>query len=225
MPARPSGEEPRRNVRGRPARSPSGRACGRRNPVSPGAEIPRPGAFFSLALRSNGTVWAWGANQNGQLGRKTVTDHEVTPARVAVLNHVTKIAAGNDFALALRSDGIVFAWGHGQSGQLGNGGTADSPVPVKIAGLSRVTGIAAGWDASLATENNGISAITRRSSGSGCAEEPLWHRPETCRSCSRLTLLKPAPAMRPSSRAAAIAASWPSERASTRPFLERQAHT
>jgi alpha-tubulin suppressor-like RCC1 family protein len=118
------------------------------------------GAFFSLALRSDGTVWAWGANQNGQLGRKTVTGHEVTPARVAVLNHVTKIAAGNDFALALRSDGIVFAWGHGQSGQLGNGGTADSPVPVKIAGLARVTGIAAGWDASLATENNGISAIT-----------------------------------------------------------------
>ena len=118
------------------------------------------GAFFSLALRSDGTVWAWGANQNGQLGRTTVTDHEVTPARVAVLNGVTKIAAGHDFALALRSDGIVFAWGHGQSGQLGNGGTADSPVPVKIAGLSRVTGIAAGWDASLATENNGISAIT-----------------------------------------------------------------
>jgi alpha-tubulin suppressor-like RCC1 family protein len=60
-----------------------------------------------------------------------------------VLNRVTKIAAGHDFALALRSDGIVFAWGHGQLGQLGNGTTADSPVPVKIAGLSRVTGIPA----------------------------------------------------------------------------------
>ena len=118
------------------------------------------GSFFSLALRSDGTVWAWGANSHGQLGRRTVTDHEVTPARVAVLNHVTKIAAGNDFALALRSDGIVFAWGHGQSGQLGNGGAADSPVPVKIVGLARVTGIAAGWDASLATENNGVSAVT-----------------------------------------------------------------
>ncbi len=118
------------------------------------------GAFFSLALRSDGTVWAWGANQNGQLGRKTVTDHEVTSARVAVLNHVTKIAAGNDFALALRSDGIVFAWGHGQRGQLGNGGTADSSRPVKIAGLSGVTGISAGAEASLATENDSLSALT-----------------------------------------------------------------
>ena len=77
---------------------------------------------------------------------------------MAVLNGVTKIAAGPDFALALRSDGIVFAWGHGQLGQLGNGGTADSPVPVKIAGLARVTGIAAGAEASLATENNSVSA-------------------------------------------------------------------
>jgi alpha-tubulin suppressor-like RCC1 family protein len=118
------------------------------------------GKFFSLALRSDGTVWAWGANQNGQLGRKTVTDHEVTPARVAVLNGVTKISAGFDFALALRSDGIVFAWGHGQRGQLGNGGTADSPVPAKITGLSRVTGISAGGEASLATENDGVSALT-----------------------------------------------------------------
>jgi alpha-tubulin suppressor-like RCC1 family protein len=118
------------------------------------------GFSFSLALRSDGTVWAWGYNQDGQLGRGTVTDHEATPARVAVLNGVTQIAAGRDFALALRSDGIVFAWGHGQLGQLGNGGTAGSSRPAKIAGLSRVTGIAAGAEASLATENDGVSALT-----------------------------------------------------------------
>jgi alpha-tubulin suppressor-like RCC1 family protein len=117
------------------------------------------GEEFSLALRSDGTVWAWGKNSHGQLGRKTTTNHEATPARVAVLNGVTQISAGSDFALALRSDGIVFAWGSGHLGQLGNSGT-DSAVPVKIAGLSHVTGIAAGWDASLATENGGTSAVT-----------------------------------------------------------------
>jgi alpha-tubulin suppressor-like RCC1 family protein len=116
------------------------------------------GEGFSLALRSDGTVWAWGDNRSGELGRGTVTDHEATPARVAVLNGVTKISAGRDFALALRSDGIVFAWGHGQRGQLGNGGTADSSRPVKIAGLSRVTGISAGAEASLAMENDSVSA-------------------------------------------------------------------
>jgi hypothetical protein len=99
------------------------------------------GGRFSLALRSDSTVWAWGRNDHGQLGRGTVSDHEATPARVAVLNHVTKISAGGDFGLALRSDGIVFAWGANQVGQLGNGTTAENHVPVKIVGLSQVTGI------------------------------------------------------------------------------------
>jgi len=118
------------------------------------------GVMSSLALRSDGTVWAWGANGAGQLGRGTITDHEVTPARVAVLNHVTRISAGRGFALALRSDGIVFAWGLNGSGQLGNGTTTDSSKPVKIAGLSQVTGIAAGWDSAVAIESSSISALT-----------------------------------------------------------------
>jgi len=118
------------------------------------------GEGFSLALRSDGTVWAWGQNDHGQLGRGIITSEGVTPARVAVLNRVTKISAGRKFGLALRSDGIVFAWGAGQFGQLGNGATADSPVPVKIAGLAQVTGISAGSDAALATEASAISAVT-----------------------------------------------------------------
>jgi len=106
------------------------------------------GVDHAMAVRSDGTVWAWEFNGHGELGdrtttRKAVTDHEAAPTRVAVLNGVIKISAGFDFALALRSDGIVFAWGHGQRGQLGNGGTADSAVPAKIAGLSRVTGLPA----------------------------------------------------------------------------------
>ena len=118
------------------------------------------GDEFSLALRSDGTVWAWGRNDHGQLGRGTTSTEEVVPARVAVLNGVTKISAGRDFALALRSDGTVFGWGDGRLGQLGNAAAADSTKPVKIAGLSQVTGISAGWDSSLATETSGISAIT-----------------------------------------------------------------
>jgi alpha-tubulin suppressor-like RCC1 family protein len=120
------------------------------------------GEQFSLALRSDGTVWAWGRNDRGQLGRGTTSSGEFVPARVAVLNRVTKISAGRDFALALRSDGIVFAWGVNRFGQLGNGSMSYSPVsvPAKIPGLAQVTGISAGWDSSLATETSGISAVT-----------------------------------------------------------------
>jgi alpha-tubulin suppressor-like RCC1 family protein len=116
--------------------------------------------YFSVALRSDGTVWAWGDNRGGQLGRGTASNHEVTPARVRGLARVTKISAGGSFALALRSDGSVRAWGDNRRGQLGNGTTASSPVPVKVAGLSGVTGISAGFDASIATRASGIAAIT-----------------------------------------------------------------
>jgi alpha-tubulin suppressor-like RCC1 family protein len=120
------------------------------------------GEGFSLALRSNGTVWAWGRNDRGQLGRGTISSGELVPARVAVLNRITKISAGRDFALALRSDGIVFAWGANRFGQLGNGAPSYGPVsvPVKVAGLAQVTGISAGSDSALAAEASGISAIT-----------------------------------------------------------------
>ncbi|HEV3292287.1 MAG TPA: hypothetical protein VG123_25200, partial [Streptosporangiaceae bacterium] len=99
----------------------------------------------SLALRSDGTVWAWGGNGAGELGRGTVTDHEVTAAPVIGLTGVTKIAAGCEFSLALRSDGTLWAWGYNNVGQLGIGSTASSAVPVKITGVSQVTAIAAGW--------------------------------------------------------------------------------
>ena len=118
------------------------------------------GVRYSLALRSDGTVWAWGDNVSGQLGRGTFSDHEATPARVTVLNGVTKISAGGGFGLALRSDGIVFAWGANGGGQLGTSTPDRSSKPVKVAGLSQVTGIAAGWDSSVATEASGISAVT-----------------------------------------------------------------
>jgi alpha-tubulin suppressor-like RCC1 family protein len=108
------------------------------------------GVMSSLALRSDGTVWAWGANGAGQLGRGTITDHEVTPARVAVLNHVTRISAGRGFAQALRSDGTVLAWGFNTFGQLGNGTTAEVGGRGPVTGLTGATYVAAGFLSSLA---------------------------------------------------------------------------
>jgi alpha-tubulin suppressor-like RCC1 family protein len=115
------------------------------------------GCTHSLALRSDGTVWAWGGNSAGELGRGTITDHEVTPAPVSELAGVTKIAAGCEFSLALRSDGTVWAWGVNNFGQLGNGSTASSAVPVKVTGVSQVTGIAAGWNSTVAVVAGGAS--------------------------------------------------------------------
>lgn len=111
----------------------------------------------SLALRSDGTVWAWGSNAQGQLGDGTTTNRD-TPERVPGLTEITQIAeTGASFAL--RSDGTLFAWGDNGSSELGNGtqggfSTAPAPVP----GLPAVTGVATSGLTTLAiTAPNGTA--------------------------------------------------------------------
>jgi alpha-tubulin suppressor-like RCC1 family protein len=112
------------------------------------------GARHSLALRADGTVAAWGANEFGQLGSGTGTMSE-TPVTVQGLSGVKAIAAGAFHSLALLSNGTVVSWGDNESGQLGNGSTKESEVPVAVKGLTGVRGIAAGADFSLALLSNG----------------------------------------------------------------------
>jgi YD repeat-containing protein len=107
--------------------------------------------YFNLALRTDGTVWAWGYNGFGQLGDGTTTD-SWRPVPASGLSEVTAIAAGpaGSHALALRTDGTVWAWGHDGYDQLGYRKTTAASPPVAVSGLSGVTAIAAGDQQSLA---------------------------------------------------------------------------
>jgi len=96
-----------------------------------------------LALKSDGTVWAWGDNEYGQIGNGALTD-QTTPVQVSGLSGIVKIATGRFFSLAVKSDGTVWTWGQNIYGQLGNGSTTDSSVPVQVGGLSGVTAAACG---------------------------------------------------------------------------------
>jgi len=108
----------------------------------------------TMALKSDGTVWAWGYNGSGQLGDGSTTDR-YTPVEVSGLSGVMDIAAGDSHSLALKSDGTVWAWGYNGSGQLGDGSTTDRYTPVEVSGLSGVMDIAAGDSHSLALKSDG----------------------------------------------------------------------
>ena len=113
------------------------------------------GAVDGYALRSDGTVYAWGLNVYGELGNGTTTVSRV-PVRVRGLAHITAIAGGADDGYALRSGGTVYAWGNDEQGELGNGTTAPaSHVPVQVRGLAHVTAIAGGADAGYALRSGG----------------------------------------------------------------------
>jgi alpha-tubulin suppressor-like RCC1 family protein len=109
----------------------------------------------SLALKSDGTVWAWGSNSAGALGDTTTTNRPF-PVRVqGGLTTVDAIAAGNGFSLALKHDGTVWAWGANWKGQLGDGTLIDKHTPVPVSGLTGAKAIAAGANFSLALMADG----------------------------------------------------------------------
>ncbi len=121
------------------------------------------GDTHTLALKSDGTVWAWGDNRFGELGDHTTTDRKtpvqvVGPGGVGVLSGITAIAANGNHNLALKSDGTVWAWGDNQFGELGNGSGGPgliSTTPVQVLNLSGMTAVAAGFYHSLALKSDG----------------------------------------------------------------------
>jgi alpha-tubulin suppressor-like RCC1 family protein len=112
------------------------------------------GQYHSLAVKTDGTVWAWGYNYYGALGDNT-TVAKSTPVQVSGLSNVTAVAAGDSHSLAVKRDGTVWAWGYNGQGQLGNNSTAQKIVPVQVSGLSDVTAVAAGLYHSLAVKRDG----------------------------------------------------------------------
>ena len=107
------------------------------------------GTSTGYAVCADGSVWAWGQNGYGQLGNGTVGGVSPWPVRVSNLAGVVAVAAGDRHALALKSDGTVWAWGANDYGQLGNGNTTSAKIPVP-SGVTGVTRIAAGHYASYA---------------------------------------------------------------------------
>ena len=114
------------------------------------------GRSYSLALKGDGTVWAWGDNSEGQLGLGTGSPAQVpSPTQVPGLSNVHSIAAGWWHSVALISNGSVMAWGSNFLGQLGNSGGGMSQSPVAVAGLGNVSSLSAGGNQDLALMADG----------------------------------------------------------------------
>jgi len=93
--------------------------------------VPETGLLWqhSLAVTSDGTLWAWGDNNAGQLGDETLVNRH-SPVRV--MEDVVSVSAGNMFTMAVRSDGSLWAWGQNDRGQFGIGTIVGSRIPIKI---------------------------------------------------------------------------------------------
>ncbi len=108
------------------------------------------GWYHTLAIKTDGSLWAWESNRSGQLGDGTATDR-ATP--VQVLTGVAAASASAVHSLARKTDGSLWAWGWNGVGQLGDGTTTDRSTPVKV--LTGVAAVSVGGDHSLALKTDG----------------------------------------------------------------------
>lgn len=100
--------------------------------------LSKPGDFHTIALKTNGTLWAWGPNHEwwsggniGQLGDGTYIDRN-SPVQVGTGTNWSIISAGGVNSSAVKTDGTLWTWGFGVWGQLGNGATTDSNIPISV---------------------------------------------------------------------------------------------
>ena len=104
------------------------------------------------AVITNGDVWCWGYNGDGQLGNGSTPDTapHTAPVKVLLPGPARDVVGGGYHACALLDAGSVWCWGDNNSGELGNGGSPTfSSTPVEVTGLtSNVLAIAADGGAS-----------------------------------------------------------------------------
>lgn len=123
------------------------------------------GDEHTLLLKTDGTVWAYGKGDKGQLGNGR-KESSMVPVQVIGLTNVTAIAAGGDSSLAICENGRVMTWGSNEFGQLGDGTTENQSIPVRIAGdPTQITGAAMGKNHALLCKENGTVWIWGNTEG------------------------------------------------------------
>ena len=129
------------------------------------------GGRHSLILKSDGSVWAFGSNQYGQLGDGTNVDRLVP---VKIMDNAQAIACGSNHSMILKTDGTVWTTGVNWYGQLGDGTITNSNTPIQV--MSGVKAIAAGYGHSLFLKSDG-SAWSCGSSNNGQLGDGLNYNP------------------------------------------------
>ena len=104
------------------------------------------GTYYMMAIKTDGSLWAWGDNQAGQLGDGTI-DYRESP--VKIMDNVRSVSAGWTYTMAIKNDGSLWAWGNNQYGQFGD----EKNSPAKI--MDKVAFISAGARYAMAIKTDG----------------------------------------------------------------------
>jgi alpha-tubulin suppressor-like RCC1 family protein len=101
------------------------------------------GGEHTMILKSDGTLWATGYNNYGQLGTGDTINRR-SPVQITSITGVAAVSAGGLHTMILKSDGTLWATGYNICGQLGTGDTINRRSPVQITSITGVAAVSAG---------------------------------------------------------------------------------
>ena len=114
------------------------------------------GQAHTLALKSNGTLWAWGDNSDGELGLGSAdTNVHATPTQVDPGSTWKAVSAGYVDTLAIQSNGALWGWGNNGSGELGLNNENQTNSPTQVGSLDTWTAVSCGMGYTMAIQSNG----------------------------------------------------------------------
>jgi alpha-tubulin suppressor-like RCC1 family protein len=121
---------------------------------TPGLKTIAAGDSHTMAIKADGSLWAWGENTLGQLGLGTLANTG-QPTRVGADTNWTAVACGFFHTAAIKADGSLWLWGDNGYGELGNGSFANTNLPARIGSETNWTTVACGYDYTMALKADG----------------------------------------------------------------------
>lgn len=113
------------------------------------------GTYYTVAIKSDSTLWAWGWNDQGQLGNGTNTE-QISPVQIGTQTDWKQVSAGRNYTEAIKNNGTLWAWGGNYDGALGIGPTPyGTYIPIQIGNATNWKQVAAGLGNTLAIKTNG----------------------------------------------------------------------
>jgi alpha-tubulin suppressor-like RCC1 family protein len=135
------------------------------------------GGYHSAAIKTDGTLWLWGRNNDGQLGDNSITHRSSPVQTVSGGTNWKQVGAGNSHTAAIKTDGTLWMWGVNTNGRLGDNTTTSRSSPVQtVAGGTNWKQVSGGGYHSAAIKTDGTLWLWGRNNDGQLGDNSITHR-------------------------------------------------
>ncbi len=109
----------------------------------------------TVGIALDGSLWAWGSDDFGQIGNGTITRSITTPVKIGTATNWKTVVAGGNFTIATKTDSTMWSWGYNYNGQLGDSSRVNKVIPVLASKATSWQTISAGGNHTIAIKTDG----------------------------------------------------------------------